>query len=600
MKAISATLRRSSTFLHTSQMETLTARPQSSPAPAGRVVDLLRELSRLSTRRQILDLLAQRLPALLPVSDRASMAFVDDTSATDGETSEWMRFYRLLPADPDVDLHALPRVKRQGTPVGQTVTEGVPRVVADVRTDRNITFGHAAKDSIRSTISVPIFISGRAVGSLNTGSTTPNACTAEMVQRVQDVAAVVGPAMWAAEQREGAREGARTVAHEGARAATHEGARAVTHENRARILPTIGRSRPPVGRRQDALQGESDAFATLMERAARAAKSDANILITGETGVGKTALARVIHGWSDRASGPFVTTHLGALSPTLVESEMFGHERGAFTGAATRRIGRFESATGGTLFIDELGDTPLEVQAKVLRVVQEGEFERVGGNTPIQTDARLITATNFSLDAAVRDGRFRADLLHRLNVLPLHVPPLRERGDDVEILAEAILAQLRRKLSRPLRLSAEGLRRLRAHAWPGNIRELETSLQRAAALEPNDALDLTDLEIALDASGGTRLHSNLRREGHRSPLAPRDVDNHLAAIEDDTHGAEQWPTMKDHQRHYLQRVLSHTGGVIEGERGAAKLLGLRPSTLRSQLQRLGLSRSTKATKGGPA
>lgn len=537
-------------------MKTRTAPQTTSVVGADNVVDLMRDLSRLTSRRDILEVLADRLPALLPVCDRVSMAFVDDSEEGDAEGDHWLRFYRLFPLHPEVDLDALPRVKRDGTPVGQTVIEGAPRVVADVRADRNITFGHAAKDSIRSTISVPIFVAGRTVGAFNTGSTRPHACDEEMVQQVQDVAAVVGPAMWAAEAREGLRGAAKP--------------------------------RPQTPRSPSSLHGESDAFRRLMERAARAAKSDANILITGETGVGKTALARVIHRWSQRAQGPFVTTHLGALSPSLVESEMFGHERGAFTGASQRRIGRFESAMGGTLFIDELGDTPLEVQAKMLRVVQEGEFERVGGNRSIQTDARLITATNHDLDAAVKEGRFRADLLHRLNVLPLHVPPLRERGGDVEVLAEAILEQLRQRLHRPLRLSALGLRRLRTHAWPGNIRELQTSLERAAALEPADALDLSDLDA----------------QTHPRALPFGDVVNGGATTEDQNSPRSDWPSMKEHQRRYLQRVLAHTAGVIEGEHGAAKLLDMRPSTLRSQLQRLGLSskgpRSAPFSKGEPA
>ncbi|HET6613567.1 MAG TPA: sigma-54-dependent Fis family transcriptional regulator [Kofleriaceae bacterium] len=461
----------------------------------------------------LLSVLADGLGEVLPVTDRVSVVFLEP----DGE---WMRIYRVLPAC-GPPKGALPRVRVDGTPVGQVVKDGVGRLVADTRTDPNITFGHASHDGIRSTISVPIRTGGCVVGAINAGSFSPGACDQAMLRQVEDIAKVVGPAIHDAEQLF---------------------ARAPVS------LPV------PAGER---LVGKSAAFRSLMAAGRRAAEADVDVLITGETGVGKTAIARAMHEWSRRRHGPFVTVHLADLSSSIIESELFGHERGAFTGAHAARRGRFESARGGTIFLDEVGEAPRAIQAKVLRVIQDRCFERVGGSQTLRADVRIIAATSRDLALAMARGEFREDLFYRLNVVPLHVPPLRDRREDLELLVASILDRLRAADGRARRLSREAWKRLRAHGWPGNVRELESVLRRAAILE--DAS-----ELCLDGLG----------DGTQTGAEPTD----------------EWPTLDDHQRQYIQRVLAHCHGVIEGAGGAARLLGVCPSTLRSKMARLGISR----------
>ncbi|HEU5056046.1 MAG TPA: sigma 54-interacting transcriptional regulator, partial [Kofleriaceae bacterium] len=252
------------------------------------------------------------------------------------------------------------------------------------------------------------------------------------------------------------------------------------------------------------------------------------------------------------------------LTPTLIESELFGHERGAFTGASAGRVGRFESAQGGTIFLDEVSETPLPIQAKLLRVIQDRSFERVGGGRTIQADVRIIAATSRDLRAAIGRGEFREDLFYRLNVVPLCVPPLRDRPEDLDLLVGSILAGIHAADGSPRRIAAGAWARMRAHGWPGNIRELESVLRRAAILEEGHELTLDGFP---DPGQG----------------AARAADGPAAA------DADGWPSLEEHERRYLVRVLEQVGGIIEGPSGAAHLLGLHPSTLRSLMKRLGVS-----------
>ncbi len=301
--------------------------------------------------------------------------------------------------------------------------------------------------------------------------------------------------------------------------------------------------------------GASTRFRELTERIHLVAGTSATVLINGETGTGKELVARAIHNLSPRSNRPLVKVNCAAISAGLVESELFGHVKGAFTGATDRRIGRFEYADGGTLFLDEVSELPLETQAKLLRVLQEQEFEAVGSNRTLKVDVRLLAATNRKLSDLVNAGRFRADLYYRLLVVPVEVPPLRDRRDDIPLLAAHFVRRLSRQFGRRVeRISEAMMQELTSYDWPGNIRELENFLARAIVLCPGDTLDMP---LASDAG------------------AP--ANNHSRSLE---------ATEKAH----IESVLASTGWVVEGAKGAAAILKMNPSTLRSRMRRLGIRR----------
>jgi DNA-binding NtrC family response regulator len=247
---------------------------------------------------------------------------------------------------------------------------------------------------------------------------------------------------------------------------------------------------------QETIIGRSGPMQEVFKLIGRVSRSDAAVMITGESGCGKELVARAIHKFSPRTQKDFVGINVTAIPDNLLESEIFGHEKGAFTGAVTQRMGRFEQCDGGTLFLDEIGDMPLAVQSKLLRVLQDGEFSRVGGNETLKTDVRVLAATNKKLEEEVAAGRFREDLFYRLNVVRIHIPPLRERREDVRILAEFFLQRMAARKRMPqMRFSEDALGLLEAYDWPGNVRELENTLQRAAALCNTDVLLPTDIPL---------------------------------------------------------------------------------------------------------
>ncbi len=253
------------------------------------------------------------------------------------------------------------------------------------------------------------------------------------------------------------------------------------------------------------LVGDTPAMRALFRAIGRLAQAPLSVLINGETGTGKELVAHALHHESPRAQGPFVALNTAAIPAELLESELFGHEAGAFTGAQRRNVGRFEQANGGTLFLDEIGDMPLPLQTRLLRVLAEGEFFRVGGRELIRVDVRVIAATHQDLESLVAQGRFRADLLHRLDVVRLRLPPLRERRDDVAQLADTFLAAAAHKLDTPpKRLTASALQALREHDWPGNVRELENVCWRMAALAASDTIGVADVDSALHRGAGAR------------------------------------------------------------------------------------------------
>jgi DNA-binding NtrC family response regulator len=264
---------------------------------------------------------------------------------------------------------------------------------------------------------------------------------------------------------------------------------------------------------QETIIGRAPSMQDVFKLIGRVSRSDAAVMITGESGSGKELVARAIHKFSPRTQKEFVAINVTAIPDSLLESELFGHEKGAFTGAMSQRMGRFEQCDGGTLFLDEIGDMPLTVQSKLLRVLQEGEFSRVGGNETIKTDVRVLAATNKDLEKEVADGKFREDLFYRLNVVRLHIPPLRERREDVRMLAEFFLHRMAvRKRTTQVRCSEDALAMLEAYDWPGNVRELENTIQRACALSNSDVLLPNDIPLGSTTQrGGNTPISTLTR-----------------------------------------------------------------------------------------
>jgi two-component system, NtrC family, nitrogen regulation response regulator GlnG len=321
----------------------------------------------------------------------------------------------------------------------------------------------------------------------------------------------------------------------------------------------------------DALVGDTPAMRQLFRAIGRLAQAPLSVLVTGETGTGKELVARALHRESPRMRKPFVALNTAAIPAELLESELFGHEAGAFTGASKRHVGRFEQADGGTLFLDEIGDMPLSLQTRLLRVLAEGEFFRVGGRELIRVDVRVVAATHQDLEALVADGRFRADLLHRLDVVRLRLPPLRERRADVPVLAERFLQAAAGKFNAtPKRFGKAALERLLAHDWPGNVRELENLCWRLAALAPGDSIGVADLDGMLAPARQSTPSSSwddALSAWARERLANGDAGIHAEALE-------------RLDRALLEAALEHTGGR---RAEAAQRLGLGRNTLTRKL-----------------
>jgi len=304
--------------------------------------------------------------------------------------------------------------------------------------------------------------------------------------------------------------------------------------------------------------GRSAALRAVLDSIHRVAPTDASVLICGETGTGKELIARAVHSASKRRDKSFIKINCAALPTGLVESELFGHEKGAFTGANSRRIGRFELAHDGTIFLDEIGDIPAETQAKLLRVLQEHEFDRVGGSAPIRVDVRVVAASNRDLLKAVREQTFREDLYYRLSVFPVHLPPLRERTDDIPLLVQFLIDKFSHRIGKRIDgVSPRTMQRLLVYPWPGNVRELENVLERAVILAADTILDF-DLDVPCAAP--------------TAPVAggPRSLERV--------------------ERDHILSVLQQTDWIIEGHGGAAGILGVPPSTLRHRMKKLGLHR----------
>jgi hydrogenase-4 transcriptional activator len=324
----------------------------------------------------------------------------------------------------------------------------------------------------------------------------------------------------------------------------------------------------------DSIVGAETGLRVVMERAEQVANSEVPVLILGETGSGKEVIARVIHRRSRRAGGPILRVNCGAIPPELVDSELFGHERGSFTGAESNRKGWFERADGGTLFLDEIGELPPAAQVRLLRVLQDGSFDRVGGHTPITVDVRLVAATNADLHALIAQGKFREDLWYRISVFPIHLPPLRQRPADIPAFAAHFAARAGKRLAGRALVPTDGdVAILRTYPWPGNVRELAAVIERAAILGNGRRLEISQ---ALGASPPVPLASSVisapetvaAAESEGASAAGRSLDQ--AMIE------------------HIERTLAATLGRVEGPFGAAKALGVNPHTLRSRMRKLGI------------
>jgi formate hydrogenlyase transcriptional activator len=303
--------------------------------------------------------------------------------------------------------------------------------------------------------------------------------------------------------------------------------------------------------------GQSPAMKKVLTQAEQVARTDSSVLLLGETGTGKELLARAIHSMSLRKDRPLVTVNCASLPPTLIESELFGREKGAYTGALTRMVGRFEIADGSTLFLDEIGELPLDLQSKLLRVLEDGTFERLGSTKPVHVNVRIIAATNRDIAQEVRDGTFRRDLFYRLNVFPIVIPPLRERPEDIPPLVRAVVKEFQKRMGKEIEsIPKKTMQALQSYSWPGNVRELRNMIEHAMILSSGTTLDV---RMPKQASSETDATGNL----------------------------------KDMERRHMVAALEKTGWRIAGPGGAAEVLGLKRTTLQAKMKKLGIKRSIK-------
>jgi predicted ATPase/transcriptional regulator with GAF, ATPase, and Fis domain len=469
-------------------------------------------------------------------------------------------------------------------PARVTVRQAIPldraerlstRVVRFVqRTGQDVVLGHAAADerfagdphiernAVKSILCVPIAQQGRPGGVLYLeNNLTTGAFTPARLEILRVLAAQAAISLENARLYEGLRAEVdrRTTAEVALRSAMAE---LETLKDRLEVENVYLQEEIRTQHNFEEIVGNSPALLEALRKVERVAPTESTVLILGETGSGKELFARAVHSRSRRGRRPLVKVNCGAIAPGLVESELFGHVKGAFTGALEARVGRFEVANGGTIFLDEVGELPLDAQVKLLRVLQEQEFEPVGSNRTVRVDIRVIAATNRDLEHAVREGRFRADLLYRLNVFPIQVPALRDRRSDVRLLVGFLAAALSRKLGKPIHgFSARSMDWILRYDWPGNVRELQNVVERAAILAHSPVLEVDRAVLGTAAI-------DVAAAGTAAELAVRSLD--------------------DVQRLHIINVLKSTGGVVEGGQGAATVLGLHPNTLRSRIKKLGI------------
>ena len=483
-------------------------------------------------RESLFDATLQSLRGLLDF-DLAALALLD--SAGDS-----IRIWALATESAE-GMHVGDEFLRAGSHLQPAIDEKKPHIRGDL--EKGTRVGREdllLQQGIRSYVAVPLVAKGRTLGALCLASKTPHRYSPEDADLLLELAGQVA------------------LAVDNMRAYEEIADLKARLQQESLYL----QEEIKLGHNFEEIIGSSQGLRSTLERVDAVAPTDSTVLILGETGTGKELIARAIHDRSRRSQRALVKVNCAALPSGLIESELFGHERGAFTGATKRRTGRFELADRGTLFLDEVGDIPAEVQVKLLRVLQEGEIERVGGTETIRVDVRVVAATNLNLAKAVEARTFRSDLFYRLNVFPIELPPLRERSEDIQVLAryfaDKYAAEMRKRITS---FSEKSLSRLQTYPWPGNVRELGSVIERAVIMARG-----SELEIDLEIPGTRKGSSSITARG--SSLGQQ--------------------TLAEAERGYIIEALTACGGAIAGPKGAANLLGLNPSTLRSRMKKLGI------------
>jgi formate hydrogenlyase transcriptional activator len=507
--------------------------------------DLLRERDRLRTLFDVTKALVSKLSPdelFAAISAQLSRVVRHDFAVLTlwNEKTRDLDTFALHFTGPPLFDREQARVPPEGMPSAEALATGKPVVAYETDLDRYPSphYRRFVAMGCKSGCSIPLITGNGALGTLEIGRMTDDVWTDSDVEFLVEVAGQVAIAVENALSY-------RELSELKERLATEK----LYLEDEIRLDHNIGN-----------MVGEGQAFQSVLKGVQTVAPSDATVLILGETGTGKELVARAIHELGHRSKGSFVKVNCAAIPATLLESELFGHEKGAFTGAAAQRIGRFELAHQGTLFLDEIGEMPLELQPKLLRAIQDQEFERVGGNRTIRTDARFVAATNRDLKAMVEENRFRADLYYRLHVFPIVVPPLRERPEDLPLLTRFFVQKYASRMNRKIeRIPAAVMEALARYHWPGNIRELQNVIERSVLLTTGSVLSLAMPETI----------------GKHQPPAPR------------ANGAER---SEAGEREAILRALQEAHGIVGGPNGAAARLGLKRTTLYSRMQKLNVSR----------
>ena len=432
------------------------------------------------------------------------------------------------------DLHR--DINRQGTAAGWVLDHRQSRLRRNIELEPRVPADEImVAGGVRAYVCVPLVTRGRALGALLLQSFTPNRYAPEDVPLLEEVAKQIA------------------LAVENMRAYEEIGRLRAKLEDENRYLQEEIKS----DHNFEEIVGQSRAIKEVFKAVEAVAPAGATVLITGETGTGKELVARALHNLSPRRGKALIKVNCATLPAGLIESELFGHEKGAFTGAISRKIGRFELAHGGTLFLDEIGDLPFELQPKLLRVLQEGEFERIGASRTTTVDVRVVAATNRDLETAIRENRFRSDLYYRLNVFPIRLPPLRERTEDIPLLVRYLTLKYGTRLGKRIaNVPPAIMELLQTYSWPGNVRELENVIERATILSEGAELDLRWWPMT---TGGVSREGGMR-------------------------------TLEEVEREHIRAVLQLAGWRVSGERGAARRLGLKPTTLEARMKKLGITR----------